>query len=469
MAYKLVIGNKNASSWSLRPWLAMRQAGIAFEEIDIDLNAPDAKAQMLAHSPSGKVPALLVGGGRVVWDSLAIIEHLAEAYPGLWPRAAVARSLARSVSAEMHAGFPALREHCPMDFLARKPKARLLKPVAADVRRIVAIWQECRSRHGSSGGPFLFGRFSAADAMYAPVASRVRTYVPDLAPYGDDGTAAAYVEAILPYPRWRNGSRAPVSRSRRRGKLEGPGPASPQLIAGDGVHDAGKREQRSGRQPDAERHGRARVEATDALIKSRWDAGNGNRHEGNGQRCDVVVDNLARHVGIATEHDAQHVLDPVSHGGEREAVDKRERKRSDQQQRMREVGGNARFLTQDAQLPLKPHAHHARDPEHSHAQGCKPNHRKNQRSSRRHDARRDGADGRDHRLGDGRQHTHDEIAAAQDRREDEADQQQHDERRQQQAWQVQIPIIGEAGALHLSAPKSPLPGAFRPGADASRL
>jgi glutathione S-transferase len=216
MAYKLAIGNKNASSWSLRAWLAMRHAGIAFEEIDIDLGAPDAKAQILQYSPSGKVPALLLGGGRVVWDSLAIVEHLAETHPPLWPRAAAARALARSVSAEMHAGFRALREHCPMNVLGRKPKARLLKPVAADVRRIVALWRDCRSRHGS-GGPFLFGRFSAADAMYAPVASRFRTYVPDLAPFGDDGTAEAYVAAIFALPamrEWEQGAREQAEAAR---------------------------------------------------------------------------------------------------------------------------------------------------------------------------------------------------------------------------------------------------------------
>jgi glutathione S-transferase len=212
MAYKLVIGNKNTSSWSLRPWLAMRHAGIAFEEINVDLRAPDAKAQILAYAPSGKVPALLVGGGRAVWDSLAIIEHLAEVQPALWPRAAAARSLARSVSAEMHSGFQALREHCPMDFLGSRPKSRLPKPVGADVRRIVALWRDCRGRHGA-GGPFLLGRFSAADAMYAPVASRFRTYLPDLAPYGDDGTAQAYVEAIFSLPQmaeWERGAREQV-------------------------------------------------------------------------------------------------------------------------------------------------------------------------------------------------------------------------------------------------------------------
>jgi glutathione S-transferase len=200
MAYRLLIGNKNTSSWSLRPWLAMKRAQIPFDEIDIDLRAPDAKAQILRHSPSGKVPALLTGR-QVVWDSFAILEFLAEAHPSasLWPEVPEARAHARAVSAEMHSGFQALREHCPMDFVLRAPKASLPDPVAADVRRIVAIWRECRGRHGAAG-PFLLGRFSAADAMYAPVASRFRTYLPDLSRHGDDGTAQAYVEALFATP-----------------------------------------------------------------------------------------------------------------------------------------------------------------------------------------------------------------------------------------------------------------------------
>jgi glutathione S-transferase len=221
MAYKLVIGNKNTSSWSLRPWLAMRVAGIPFEEINVDLRTPDAKAQILAHSPSGKVPALLAGG-QPIWDTLAILEFLAETHPrpALWPRAAAARAQARSVSAEMHSGFQALREHCPMAFLREAPKARLPKQVAADVRRIVAIWQDCRGRHGSAGS-FLFGRFSAADAMYAPVASRFRTYLPDLAPYGDDGTAQTYVERLFALPamaEWATGASAELEAAGRAAK-----------------------------------------------------------------------------------------------------------------------------------------------------------------------------------------------------------------------------------------------------------
>ena len=209
MSYRLVIGNKNTSSWSLRPWLAMRQAGIAFSEINIDLRAPDAKAQILRHSPSGKVPALIVddpaAGGFLIWDTLAIIEYLAETHPGarLWPEQSRARAVARAVSAEMHSGFQQLREHCPMDLLARTPRDALAAPVAADVRRIVAIWQDCRRRFGDAG-PYLFGAFTAADAMYAPVASRFRTYVPDLAAYGDDGTAAQYVATVFAHPSMRD-------------------------------------------------------------------------------------------------------------------------------------------------------------------------------------------------------------------------------------------------------------------------
>lgn len=221
MHYRLVIGNKNTSSWSLRPWLVLRRAKIAFEEINIDLRAADAKAQILRHSPSGKVPALYISGRRgkagdlVLWDTFAIIEYLAEVHPkaGIWPTRADARAVARSVSAEMHSGFQALRDNCPMDFVLRAPKTALPPPVAADVRRIVAIWQDCRRRFGA-GGAYLFGRFSAADAMYAPVASRFKTYLPDLAPYGDDGTARDYVEAIFAAPEvaaWEEDARREIA------------------------------------------------------------------------------------------------------------------------------------------------------------------------------------------------------------------------------------------------------------------
>jgi glutathione S-transferase len=210
MSYRLVIGDKNISSWSLRPWLAMRQAGLPFQEINIKLRQPESPADILRYSPSGKVPALLTQK-QVIWDSLAILEFLAEAYPsvGLWPTAAEARAHARSVAAEMHSGFAPLRDHCPMELLARLPMATLPDPVVANVRRIVAIWRECRRTYGAAG-PFLFGAFTAADAMYAPVASRFRTYLPDLAPWGDDGTAQAYVDAIFALPamaEWEAGAR----------------------------------------------------------------------------------------------------------------------------------------------------------------------------------------------------------------------------------------------------------------------
>ncbi|MGE3064040.1 MAG: glutathione S-transferase family protein [Hyphomicrobiaceae bacterium] len=208
---KLVIGNKNTSSWSLRPWLALRRCSILFEEININLRAADKVAQIARYSPSGKVPALLVGK-TVIWDSLAILEYLAETHPGagLWPAEAMARANARSVAAEMHSGFQALREHCPMDFLGRAPKATLPAAVAADVTRIVALWREVRGHHGEAG-PYLFGTFTAADAMYAPVASRFRTYLPDLGPYGDDGTAQAYVDALFAMPEmqdWAKGAKS---------------------------------------------------------------------------------------------------------------------------------------------------------------------------------------------------------------------------------------------------------------------
>lgn len=208
--YRLVIGNKNTSSWSLRPWLAMKQAGIPFEEVRINLRAPDMKQQILAHSPAGKVPVLW-DGDLMLWDSLAILEYLADRHPNkaLWPTDVTARAVARSVSAEMHSGFQALREHCPMKLLAQEPKAELIEPVQANIRRVVDLWKDCRTRFGGDG-PFLFSSFSIADAMYAPVASRLKTYIADLAPYGDDGTAAAYIDAIFALPaiaEWAQGAR----------------------------------------------------------------------------------------------------------------------------------------------------------------------------------------------------------------------------------------------------------------------
>jgi glutathione S-transferase len=213
MAYALVIGSKNVSSWSLRPWLALVEAGIPFQEILIPLRQPNTKTLILRYSPAGHVPVLIVAGRgerQTIWDSLAILEFLAETHPGaaLWPRQKEARAHARAICAEMHAGFRDLRDHCAMDLLARRPLISLPQPVAANVRRIVELWTASRRRFGSAGN-FLFGAFTAADAMYAPVATRFRTYLPDLTPYGDDGTAQAYLEAVFALPgmaRWEEGA-----------------------------------------------------------------------------------------------------------------------------------------------------------------------------------------------------------------------------------------------------------------------
>jgi glutathione S-transferase len=193
-SFTLVVGNKNYSSWSLRPWLAMRQAGIAFDEVVIPLYRADSKAALLRHSPAGKVPALK-DGSRTVWDSLAIMEYLAESFPaaGLWPNDAAARALARSISADMHAGFLALRTAMPMNLREHLP-GRERGGAAADIERVTAIWRDCRARFGD-GGPFLFGAFSIADAMYAPVATRFRTYGVEL-----DPICQAYADAVLALP-----------------------------------------------------------------------------------------------------------------------------------------------------------------------------------------------------------------------------------------------------------------------------
>ena len=214
---RLVIGNKNWSSWSLRPWLAMQRMGLPFEEISIRLRRPESKAAILKYSPAGFVPVLL-DGDLVVWDSLAILEYLADLHPDkqLWPADREARALARCACAEMHSGFAALRSTCSMELLARTPLQPVPDDVAIDIRRIVALWKDCRARFGQ-GGPFLFGEFSAADAMFAPVASRFRTYVPQLKPYGDEGAAAAYVETLFAMPEmalWTDGARAETAAAR---------------------------------------------------------------------------------------------------------------------------------------------------------------------------------------------------------------------------------------------------------------
>ena len=201
MALKLAIGNKNYSSWSMRPWVAMRAAGIAFEETVIPLGEADTKQRILQFSPAGKVPAI-VDGDVQVWESLAILEYVAEKFPdaGLWPSGAKARAHARAIATEMHAGFVPLRKHYPMNLRRPLRKREPTPEVEANVRRIDQIWTETRARFGA-GGPFLFGRFSAADAMYAPVVARFTTYAVDVGP-----ESRSYMEAVkaLPaYDEWK--------------------------------------------------------------------------------------------------------------------------------------------------------------------------------------------------------------------------------------------------------------------------
>jgi glutathione S-transferase len=197
MALRLIIGNKNYSSWSFRPWIAMKVAGIDFEEEVISLDAPDFKARVSAVSGTGKVP-VLVDGDIHVWESLAILDYLAEKLPQarLWPADAKARAQARAGAAEMHAGFAPLRRHCPMN-MWRPVRPRELTPeVEADIRRIEAIWTDCRTRFGADGR-FLFGSFGAADAMYAPVVSRFETYGIKVG-----AAARTYMAAVAGLPAW---------------------------------------------------------------------------------------------------------------------------------------------------------------------------------------------------------------------------------------------------------------------------
>ncbi len=184
----LVIGNKNYSSWSLRPWLAMKMLGIAFDEKRILLDRPDTKAEMLKHSPAGKVPCL-VDGSLAVWDSLAILEYLAERHPRLWPAERAERARARSLAAEMHSGFANLRSHMGLNVRKRYPGRGRTPEVLEELKRIDAIWSEAK-------GPFLFGEFGAVDAMYAPVVLRFRTYEVRV-------SNRAYADALLALPPMR--------------------------------------------------------------------------------------------------------------------------------------------------------------------------------------------------------------------------------------------------------------------------
>lgn len=203
---KLLIGNKVHSSWSMRPWVLMTHFGIPFEEILIPFGPtfddPDWKAKVRAYNPQEKVPAL-VDGDVTVWETLAIMEYLADKFPekAIWPRDVKARALARAISSEMHAGFSALRSACLCNLGQKHPPKDRGPAVAADVKRITQIWNDARARFGA-GGPFLFGEFSAADAMYAPVTTRFRTYS-----IAVDAVSEAYIDAVQATPAfqaWRN-------------------------------------------------------------------------------------------------------------------------------------------------------------------------------------------------------------------------------------------------------------------------
>ncbi|MPZ59309.1 MAG: glutathione S-transferase [Rhizobiales bacterium] len=197
MSLRLIIGNKNYSSWSLRPWFAMTVAGIPFEEEVVPLHTPEFKPRLSALSPAGRVP-VLIDGDVHVWESLAILEYVNEKFPQarLWPDEPSARAHARVVANEMHAGFVPLRRACPMNVWRPVTTPELAADVQANVARIDAMWSDCRARFGA-GGPFLFGAFCAADAMYAPVVSRFRTYGIAVGP-----ASCAYMEAILGLAAW---------------------------------------------------------------------------------------------------------------------------------------------------------------------------------------------------------------------------------------------------------------------------
>ena len=195
----LYIGNKNYSSWSLRGWLMLKESGLAFDEVLIPLDQPNTKTELLRLSPSGRVPALK-HGELTVWDSLAIGEYLAEICSDkqLWPADPAVRAVARSISAEMHSGFAALRDHCPMNIRSSFPNRGVTPEVQSDINRITSLWREQRRKLAPEAGPFLFGHFTVTDAMFAPVVSRFRTYRIDL-----DELCQAYADAVWALPSYK--------------------------------------------------------------------------------------------------------------------------------------------------------------------------------------------------------------------------------------------------------------------------
>ena len=206
MQRQLVIGNKNLSSWSLRPWLALTKSGLPFDEVLVRLDEPGSRQNLQRYSPAGKVP-VLIEDGAVIWDSLAIIEFIAESVPTLWPAERSERALARSLAAEMHSGFMALRSAMPMNCCASGIKVEIGADVQRDIDRIQTIWSDCRERFGLRG-PWLFGSFSAADAMFAPVVTRFQTYGVEVS-----APVRQYMQTVLNDPdmqRWFAGAQDEV-------------------------------------------------------------------------------------------------------------------------------------------------------------------------------------------------------------------------------------------------------------------
>ena len=215
----LVIGNKNYSSWSLRGWLMLKATGASFREVLVPLNQPDTRQQILQYTPSARVP-VLIHKGLSVWDSLAIGEYLAETFPQarLWPEERDARAVARAVSAEMHSGFADLRREAPMNIRGHFPHRNLDAQATADIRRLVTIWRDCRSRYGEKRATdegYLFGGFTIADAMFTPIATRLRTYEIAL-----DNDTATYVDRVLSTPAMKEWTAAALKETWRNPNYE---------------------------------------------------------------------------------------------------------------------------------------------------------------------------------------------------------------------------------------------------------
>jgi glutathione S-transferase len=214
---RIIIGDKNISSWSMRPWLVLKRAGASFEETVVRLNRPETTQAVLQHSPTGLVPALQTDEGETIWDSLAISEYLADRFPQaqLWPADPTARALARAAACEMHSGFHSLRGECPMD-LKRRLKADVTPLTESELRRLAELFGALRSRFAAKG-PFLVGDWSIADAFYTPVATRIRTYGLKLSDYGDTGDAGRYVETLLEQPEFLEWEKAALEDSATAG------------------------------------------------------------------------------------------------------------------------------------------------------------------------------------------------------------------------------------------------------------